>query len=149
MPNKKGGKKYKKNKKKIFIDTKVLRKKEEGQEYAQIIKCNGNCRFQVKVFDGKERLAILCGTMRKRGWLSNNDIVLVSLRDFEDSKCDIIDRYDEIQFYKLKDLGEIPESIKLNNDEYLSDNEEEYFDYNIDDNDNDSDNDSDIDLSEI
>ena len=65
MVNKKGGKKHKRGKKDNF-QTKELRKKDDGQEYAQIKTCKGNCRFDVMCFDGIERIATLCGTMRKR-----------------------------------------------------------------------------------
>ena len=54
MPNTKGGKKHKRNKKQNDFIEKTLRLKEEGQEYAQITKCLGNCRFTVMCFDGKE-----------------------------------------------------------------------------------------------
>ena len=46
MPNTKGGKKHKRNKNQSFNE-KTLRLKEEGQEYAQITACLGNCRFTV------------------------------------------------------------------------------------------------------
>ena len=93
MPNVKGGKKHKRNKNQN-IQPKNLRLKEEGQEYAQITRCNGNCRFDVLCFDGKERMAIMCGAMRKRRFVNAKDIVLVSLREWQDTKCDIIDSYD-------------------------------------------------------
>ena len=110
--NKKGGKKHKRGKKDGF-ETKILRLKEDGQEYAQIKALKGNCRFDVICFDGKERMATLCGAMRKRKYVNQNDIVLVSLRDFQDSKCDIIDVYDDNQVQSLKDSKLIPESIQL------------------------------------
>ena len=110
--NKKGGKKHKRGKKDGFV-TKILRLKEDGQEYAQIKALKGNCRFDVICFDGKERMANLCGAMRKRKFVNQNDIVLVSLRDFQDSKCDIIDVYDDNQVQSLKDSKLIPESIQL------------------------------------
>ena len=110
--NKSGGKKHKRGKK-TNLETKVLRYKEEGQEYAQVTSLKGNCRFDVKCFDGTDRMAILCGSMRKRKYINMMDIVLVSLRDFQDSKCDIIDVYDDNQVRELKKLKEIPDSIKL------------------------------------
>ena len=64
-------------------------------------------------FDGKERMATLCGAMRKRKFVNLNDVVLVSLRDFQDGKCDIIDSYDDNQVRSLKDMKHIPDSIKL------------------------------------
>ena len=116
MPNTKGGKKHKRNKKQNDFIEKTLRLKEEGQEYAQITKCLGNCRFTVMCFDGKERLATMCGGMRKRRFVNQNDIVLVSLRDWQDEKCDIIDNYDDNLTKKLKSKGLVPDSIKLDLD---------------------------------
>ena len=116
MPNTKGGKKHKRNKKQNDFIEKTLRLKEEGQEYAQITKCLGNCRFTVMCFDGKERLATICGGMRKRRFVNQNDIVLVSLRDWQDEKCDIIDNYDDNLTKKLKSKGLVPDSIKLDSD---------------------------------
>ena len=110
--NKKGGKKHKRGKKDGY-ETKALRFKEDGQEYAQITACKGNCRFDVKCFDGTDRIGILCGTMRKRKFVNLMDIVLVSLRDFQDNKCDIIDTYDDNQVRVLKEEKHIPESIQL------------------------------------
>ena len=116
MPNIKGGKKHKRNKKQNDYIEKTLRLKEEGQEYAQITRCLGNCRFTVMCFDGKERMATMCGGMRKRRFVNQNDIVLVSLRDWQDEKCDIIDNYDDNLTKKLKSKGLVPESIKLDSD---------------------------------
>ncbi len=132
MVNKKGGKKHKKGKKNNF-QTRELRFKEIGQEYAQIKRCNGNCRFDVFCFDGKERMATLCGTMRKRKFVNLNNIVLVSLRDFEDAKCDIIDLYDDNQVYQLKDYGELPKNINLSdeNDFNNFNEDEDYFTMDI------------------
>ena len=52
MPkNCRGGKKHKRNKNNN-IENKTLRMKEDGQEYAKIIRCKGNCRFDVNCCDG-------------------------------------------------------------------------------------------------
>ena len=116
MPNTKGGKKHKRNKKQNDYVENTLRLKEDGQEYAQITKCLGNCRFTVMCFDGKERMATMCGGMRKRRFVNQNDIVLVSLREWQDEKCDIIDNYNDNHTKKLKSQGLIPDSIKLDLD---------------------------------
>tara|TARA_B100000029_G_scaffold507088_1_gene591057 strand:- start:11107 stop:11568 length:462 start_codon:yes stop_codon:yes gene_type:complete len=117
---KKGGKKHKRNKNRD-IETTTIRFKEDGQEYAQITKCKGNCRFDVKCSDGKDRAAILCGTMRKRKFVNLNDIVLVSLRDFQDDLCDIMDSYDENGARKLRELKELPETFTLGEDNDFQD----------------------------
>ena len=141
MVNKKGGKKHKRNKKQ-YNQLKQTRFKEDGQEYAQIKKCKGNCRFNVKCFDGKDRDAILCGTMRKRKFVNLMDIVLVSLRDFEDKKCDIIDLYDNNQVNELKSLKEIPDTIKIEEENDYMDDTENYFSMNISDNEDEVEDDS-------
>tara|TARA_B100001750_G_C15335698_1_gene509657 strand:+ start:240 stop:701 length:462 start_codon:yes stop_codon:yes gene_type:complete len=149
--NKKGGKKHKRGKKDGY-ETKLLRFKEEGQEYAQIKALKGNCRFDVFCFDGKDRMATLCGTMRKRKFVNQNDIVLVSLRDFQDSKCDIIDVYDDTQVHLLKEQKHIPDSIRLEEgNEFTEDLDGIEFtnDIPIESDDDDGGDEGDIDLDEI
>ena len=76
-------------------------------------------------FDGKERMATMCGSMRKRRFINQSDIVLVSLREWQDSKCDIIDHYDENLTRKLKDKGLIPDSIKLDVDKQYEEDDDD------------------------
>ena len=129
MPNNKGGKKYKRNKNQVQ-ENKTTRLKDvtQSQEYAQITKCLGNCRFEVLCFDGKKRMAIMCGKMRKRVFVNAHEIVLVSLREWQDSKCDIIDKYSASDVQKLKQKNLIPKSIKL---EEKMDDENEIMDDNL------------------
>ena len=69
----------------------------------------GNC------FDGKIRLCKIRGTLtRKKVWIGAGDLVLVSLRDFEDDKCDVILKYSPEEVKKLKKLGEIPDTVNIN-----------------------------------
>jgi len=114
MPNNKGGKKYKRNKN-VAQENKTTRLKDENdsQEYAQITKALGNCRFDVMCFDGKSRLATMCGKMRKRVFVNQGELVLVSLRDWQDSKCDIIEKYNPNDVQKFKKMKCIPDFIKL------------------------------------
>jgi len=150
--NQKGGKKHKRGKKDGY-ETKALRLKEEGQEYAQITSLKGNCRFDVKCFDGKDRLAIVCGSMRKRRFVNAKDIILVSLRDFQDDKCDIIDVYDDNQVHQLKHDKHIPDFVNTgeNNDfcEEIDGGIEFTMDMEINDEDSSDEENSGIDLDEI
>ena len=122
MPNNKGGKKYKRNKN-VIQENKNTRFKDdnESQEYAQITKALGNCRFEVLCFDGKKRMATMCGKMRKRVFVNQNDLILVSLREWQDSKCDIIDKYTTNDVQKLKQGGHIPDFVKLEEKNLLED----------------------------
>ena len=120
-----GGNKRKKGKKQVQED-RELRYKEESEEYAQIIKILGDGRFQCKCADGVERIAHVRGKMRKRTWLANGDIILVSIREFEPEKCDVVEKYKEKEVAKLKSVGEIPDTMVLvNSGEKEEKNDEE------------------------
>ena len=123
MPNFKGGKNFKKGRKKsTFVDKKNLLKKDpkEFQEYGQIINAKGNGRFELKCCDGgKVRLGIVCGKMRKRVWVNRGDLVLICKWEgmTDDTKCSIIHKYSEDESRRLLKEGELPENFKLNLDE--------------------------------
>merc|ERR1712135_169265 len=88
--------------------------REDGQEYAQVTKMLGNGRLEAMCFDGTKRLCHIRGKMRKKVWVSQGDIVLVSLRDFQDEKGDIILKYNADEARNLKAYGELPEGTKIN-----------------------------------
>ena len=50
--------------------------------------------------------------MRKRVWLKVGEWVLVSLRDFQDNKCNIIHKYSESDVNQLKKIGAITGNIE-------------------------------------
>lgn len=52
--------------------------------------------------------------MRKRVWVNSGDIVLVSLRDYQDEKGDVIAKYTPDEARALKSYGELPETAKIN-----------------------------------
>ena len=90
-----------------------LEYKDDGQEYAQVTKMLGNGRCDVQCFDGIKRLAHIRGAMRNKIWIRLSDIILVSLRDYQDSKCDIIMKYTDEEVRNLKSYGELPETTSL------------------------------------
>ena len=105
MPNKKGGKKYKSQKKRFDNGPKNTILKEDGQSYGLVTDVLGNCRFRCLLDNGNKVLAILAGRLRKRRvWIKKNDLVLVGLRDFEQDKVDIISKYDNTEHEYLKNI---------------------------------------------
>lgn len=66
--------------------------KEDGQEYAQVIKMLGNGRLEAMCFDGVKRLCHIRGKLRKKVWINQSDIILVGLRDYQ-----VIAKSNEIQ----------------------------------------------------
>jgi translation initiation factor 1A len=79
---------------------------EEGQLYARVIRMLGNGRLAARCGDGKERICKICGSMRKREWVNPGDTVLVSLREFDDEKADVIYRYKPPELQHLARNGE-------------------------------------------
>lgn len=117
MPKKKKGKRQNANK---DVVKRELVFKEDGQEYAQAVRMLGNGRLEALCFDGKTRLAIIRGKMRKRVWVNAGDIILVGIRDFEDGKCDVMQKYSPDEARQLKAYGELPETAKINQDEQFN-----------------------------
>lgn len=67
------------------------------------IKMLGADRIMVKCQDGKERLCRIRGKLKRRVWIREGDIVLVSPWDFEsDTRGDIFYRYRQNQVAVLR-----------------------------------------------
>ena len=61
-----GGKNRRRGKNENEDDKRELIFREDGQEYAQVIKMLGNGRLEAQCFDGEKRLAHIRGKMRKK-----------------------------------------------------------------------------------
>lgn len=122
----KGGKKKRRGKSDAnFVVRELIEKDGASQEYAQVIKLLGNGRLEAKCFkknvkngkfvdfSSKNRICLIRGSMRKRIWIASNDLVLISLREFDNDKGDVIHKYEENEAKKLMKRGEIP-NIVLN-----------------------------------
>jgi translation initiation factor 1A len=79
MPNKKGGKNYKKSK--HADDAPIIYERLDDQMYARVIKVLGSCNLLVYCNDNRERICHIRGNMRKKVWISPGDLVLISIRD--------------------------------------------------------------------
>uniref|UniRef100_A0A061RCQ6 Eukaryotic translation initiation factor 4C n=1 Tax=Tetraselmis sp. GSL018 TaxID=582737 RepID=A0A061RCQ6_9CHLO len=107
--------------------------KEDGQEYAQVVRMLGNGRLEAQCIDGTKRLCHIRGKMRKKVWVNTGDIILVGLRDFQDEKADVILKFMADEARSLKAYGELPENIRVNETDTFGDEEAdenaEYFDF--------------------
>jgi initiation factor 1A len=56
----------------------------DSVEYAKVVRMLGNGRLEAFCFDGKVRLCHIRGKMRKKVWVGAGDIIMVSLRDYQD-----------------------------------------------------------------
>ncbi|KAK5143380.1 Translation initiation factor 1A [Rachicladosporium monterosium] len=144
----KGGKNRRRGKNENDNEKRELVFKEEGQEYAQVLKMLGNGRLEALCFDGSKRLGHIRGKLRKKVWINQGDIILLSLRDYQDEKGDVILKYSADEARSLKAYGELPESAKINETDTYGGEEEGGigFDFGEDD---DSESGADIDVDDI
>jgi len=111
MPKNAGGKKFKKNKHHLQT-TRELVLPEKDQYYAMVNKLLGNCRVTVSYVDPKKGVIEILSKMRKtlkrkKQWVKVGNYVLISLRDFEDGKADVIHVYNDQEMNDLKKYGYI------------------------------------------
>lgn len=73
--------------------------------YATVQKALGDRRFLVHLPNGLEILAHVPGKMRKRVWITANDVVLVEQRECDPSTYDILYKYTAAESKLLKQKG--------------------------------------------
>ena len=94
----------------------------------------GNGRVEAYCYDGETRLCHLRGNLkRKKVYIKTGDTILVSLRDYQDKKADVIHKYNADEARKLKNLGELPESAMINVTEKIGDEKDEDIPFDFDD----------------
>lgn len=116
VKNKFGGNKTKGKSRKSMNSTKTYNfedlKKIDGQEYAFITKVLGDHRYEVMCYDKVKRMAVLCGRLKKKSsGINKNSCVLVSKREWQDDKCDVIAIFSEDDINKLVNNYEITSSF--------------------------------------
>ncbi|KAJ5887478.1 nucleic acid-binding protein [Penicillium taxi] len=143
----KGGKNRRRGKNENDNEKRELVFKEDGQEYAQVVKMLGNGRLEALCFDGEKRLAHIRGKLRKKVWINQGDIILLSLRDYQDEKGDVIMKYTADEARSLKAYGELPEHAKINEtDTYGHEENEDNVEF---DEDRDSEDEKEIDVDDL
>lgn len=124
MPKNKGkGGKNRRRGKNESDEKRELIFKEDGQEYAQVLRMLGNGRLEAYCMDGVKRLCHIRGKMRKKVWVNTGDIVLVGLREYQDEKADVILKYMADEARSLKAYGELPDNIRVNDTDTFADEE--------------------------
>jgi len=108
-PKKKGGKRNRKGKKGSEEINTFLpkRDKDSDQVYGVATKMLGNLRLMAKCEDQIERLCIIPGRFKRRCWISVGTLLLLNLREYQDSKCDVIYVYNSTDVKRLQQDGEL------------------------------------------
>jgi translation initiation factor 1A len=83
-----------------------LKLPEQGETIGTVIKIAGATKFMVRCMDGKERLCIIPGRLRRRFWIKENDVVIVRPWVVQtDERGDIMWRYSVLDITKLRERG--------------------------------------------
>merc|ERR1711872_829020 len=139
----KGGKNRRRGKNENETEKRELVFKEDGQEYTQVLKMLGNGRLEAFCFDSVKRLCHIRGKLRKKVWINTGDIILLGLRDYQDTKADVILKYTPDEARNLKAYGELPDNVKIETtvaaEDQMGDIEFEFQDDDEDDEDDDAD----------
>lgn len=152
MPKKKGGKGVRRGKNKGFSEqAREIEFCKEDQAYGKVKAKLGNSRFTIQVVtrnleeDGGFNIRDVIGhaprgLKRSSGYIDVNDIVLVTKREYQEDKCDIIHKYYLDEVRRLVNYEEIPSSFTDNNtitdgDNFVFDDakEDEEAEMNLDD----------------
>lgn len=89
----------------------ALIKAEEGSVYGIITRPLGYNKFQVFCSDSVSRIAAVRGSMIKRVWIKEGDVVLCSLREGDNKFCDIELKYTDAELKTLKEGGYITDQL--------------------------------------
>lgn len=116
MPKNQKKKKNSKNKSSDVEKRALLLADIDGQVYGCVEKALGARFFTIKCLDKIDRR---CKVRNKRMRIKTGDIVIISLRDYDDKNGDIIYKYDEDEVRTLQKNGTIPSN------EYMGKIEEE------------------------
>jgi len=134
MPrNKTGGKKSKKGKNDVvrkFIT--ISKEDKECQRYAVVERALGNNRFELKFLNGNTILGIKRKAIKRNQWINAGATVIVSLRDYQKDKCDIIHLYTDEESRKLRKRGIIVEEESVKEEEENPFEFEEEIQVNVD-----------------
>ena len=107
MPNRKGGKNYKKMKHSQDVAPE-LHEIGPGQQIGRVLRLLGNRRLSIYCNDNVERICRIRGKLQKRVWINTGDIVLVGMRDYSNPDSDDSDDGTHKKFeFKSSDRGDV------------------------------------------
>jgi translation initiation factor 1A len=86
-------------------------KKVDGQEYAIVKKKYGGNRFELFCYDKVTRRGVLRGSLARNTRVNLDQLVLVSIRDFQDDTCDVVHVYKPEDCELLISKGDIDDDF--------------------------------------
>ena len=101
-----GGKRHSKMKTYSLDD--LIPSKDYNQSYAYVSQKYGDGRYSIMCYDKVTRMGIASGKLKKSSRIDKGALVLVSLREYQDDKCDII------YHYTAEDIDKLTKSDNIN-----------------------------------
>jgi translation initiation factor 1A len=98
---------HKKKKKRTAQRERDIFYAEDGQVYGKVLRMLGNSRCELLLSNGMTSIGEIRGRLKHRVWVRLNDLVLVSVRDFQDNRVDIIGVYSDAQARTVIDVENI------------------------------------------
>lgn len=130
MPKKKKAGKNRKTKGVIQEKRLLVEPDLDGQVFGVLEKALGSRFFEVKCLDGKTRR---CKVRNKRMRIKKDDVVIVSIREFDDKNADIIYKYNSDEIRELQSKKSLPSTDILGIQNESNENENDHecvFDFN-------------------
>ncbi|MET1129073.1 MAG: translation initiation factor aIF-1A [Thermoproteota archaeon] len=84
---------------------------DEGTILCVVTRLLGGDYLVVRCQDGVERKARIKGSMRRRVWIREGDIVLAAPWDFKPDRADIVYRYSRNELQELAEKGLLPQEL--------------------------------------
>ena len=110
MPKKKKAGKNTKSKNIVETKRKLIEPDLSYQVFGILTKTLGSRFFDVNCLDGRERR---CKVRKKRMKVKQDDVVIISLREFDDTNADIIYKYNLEEIRELQRIGSLPSTESL------------------------------------
>jgi len=82
-----------------------IRLPRKNEFLGRVIQRLGGNRMEIKCTDGKSRNCRVPGRLKRKLWLREGDLVIITPWEFDDSKGDIIFQYNKNATYQLKKRG--------------------------------------------
>ncbi|MHB8586276.1 MAG: translation initiation factor eIF-1A [Thermoplasmatota archaeon] len=87
--------------------------KKEGELFGVASQLLGGSRLNVTCEDGVTRMCRIPGKMKRRMWIREGDLCIVSPWDFQPDKADVVWRYTKTQAQYLSRRGMVPKTIDV------------------------------------
>lgn len=86
--------------------------RKEGEIFGIADQLLGGSRISVMCADGKGRMGRISGKIRKRMWIREGDLVIVTPWEFQDDKCEISHRYTKTEASILARKRVLPKTFE-------------------------------------